>query len=184
MVLAGSRIANFVSDHGMGFDSSYRPGSLRGMLQAMASGDPAAEYEPEPMRPEFLDRDLRLKLLDEQGVAKAVVFPRSLALAAEKYLGGDVEALYANINSYNRWYNEAWGFNYEDRLYATALLSLRDLERGIESVEYVIDHGARVVLLLPIGPAYGRSPGDPYFDPTSRRWNSRMASATSGSRAA
>jgi predicted TIM-barrel fold metal-dependent hydrolase len=164
VVLAGSRVANFLSEEGMGFEQAYRPGSLREMLAAMASGDPDAKYLPEPMRPEFLDRDLRMKLLDEQGVAKAVVFPGALALAAENYVSGDVEALYANIRSYNRWYNEAWGFNHQDRIYATALMSLRDLDKAVENVEDIIEKGAKVVL-LPTGPAYGRSPGDPYFDP-------------------
>jgi predicted TIM-barrel fold metal-dependent hydrolase len=164
VVLAGSRVANFLSEEGMGFEQAYRPGSLREMLAAMASGDPDAKYLPEPMRPEFLDRDLRMKLLDEQGVAKAVVFPGALALAAENYVSGDVEALYANIRSYNRWYNEAWGFNHQDRIYATALMSLRDLDQAVENVEDIIEKGAKVVL-LPTGPAYGRSPGDPYFDP-------------------
>ena len=34
----------------------------------------------------------------------------------------------------------------------------------------ILDRGARVVL-LPTGPAYGRSPGDPYFDPVWSRLN-------------
>jgi predicted TIM-barrel fold metal-dependent hydrolase len=170
VVLAGSRVANFLSEEGMGFEQAYRPGSLREMLAAMASGDPDAKYLPEPMRPEFLDRDLRMKLLDEQGVAKAVVFPGALALAAENYVSGDVEALYANIRSYNRWYNEAWGFNHHDRIYATALMSLRDRDKAVENVEDIIEKGAKVVL-LPTGPAYGRSPGDPYFDPIWSRLN-------------
>jgi predicted TIM-barrel fold metal-dependent hydrolase len=103
-------------------------------------------------------------------VAKAVVFPGALALAAENYVNGDVEALYANIQSYNRWYNEAWGFNHQDRIYATALMSLRDRDKAVENVEDIIEKGAKVVL-LPTGPAYGRSPGDPYFDPIWSRLN-------------
>ena len=34
----------------------------------------------------------------------------------------------------------------------------------------MLDRGARIVL-LPTGPAYGRSPGDPYFDPIWSRIN-------------
>jgi predicted TIM-barrel fold metal-dependent hydrolase len=170
VVLAGSRIANFLSEEGLGFEKAYRPGSLREMLASMASGNPDEAYKPEPMRPEFMDRDLRMPLLDEQNVAKAVVFPGALALAAENYVSTDVDALYANIASYNRWYNEAWGFNYQDRIYATALMSLRDLDKAVENVEDIIDKGAKVAL-LPTGPAYGRSPGDPYFDPVWSRLN-------------
>ncbi len=90
-----------------------------------------------------------------------------MALAAEHYVD-DTEALYANLRSFNRWFDETWGFNYQDRIYATALLSLRDLESAIAETEAIIEQGARLVL-LPTGPAYGRSPGDPYFDPIYAR---------------
>ena len=169
MVLAGHRFATFVSEGNLGFDYAYRPGSLRELLGSMASGDPDAKYEPEPMRPEYLERDARLTLLDEQGVDRCVLFPGALALAGEHYVH-DTDALYANLASYNRWYDEAWGFNYHDRIYATALLSLRDLDRAVALADDIIERGAKVVL-LPTGPAYGRSPGDPYFDPVWSRLN-------------
>src|SRR3990172_2281115 len=57
VVLAGSRIATFTSEEGMGFDYAYRPGSLRQMLKEMSSGDPDTRYQPEPMRPEYLERE-------------------------------------------------------------------------------------------------------------------------------
>lgn len=171
VVLAGSRIATFNSEEGIGFDYAYRPGSLHEMLKQLASGDPEAHYEPEPMRREYTERGARLALLEEQGVDRCVVFPGSLALSAEHYVM-DTEALYANLSAYNRWYDETWGFNYEDRIYATALLSLRDLDRAVTLTDEVLARGAKVVL-LPTGPAYGRSPADPYFEPV---W-SRLAEA-------
>jgi predicted TIM-barrel fold metal-dependent hydrolase len=167
VVLAANRVATFNSEAGLGFDFAYRPGSLREMLKAMSSGDPDGEYRPEPMEPEYVERGPRLALLDRQGVDRAVVFPGALALSAEHYVA-DTEALYANLSSYNRWYDEAWGFNFHDRLYATALLSLRDLDRAVALTDEILERGARVVL-LPTGPAYGRSPGDPYFDPVWSR---------------
>ena len=169
VVLAGSRIATFNSEEGIGFDYAYRPGSLRQLLKEMASGDPNAKYQAEPMRPAFIEREPRLALLDEQEISRCVVFPGALALSAENYVA-DTEALYANLSSYNRWYDEAWGFNYQDRIYATALLSLRDLDRAVALTDEILERGARVVL-LPTGPAYGRSPGDPYFDPVWSRLN-------------
>jgi predicted TIM-barrel fold metal-dependent hydrolase len=169
VVMAGSRIANFNSEHGTGFELCYRPGSLHQMLREMASGNPTGNYDPEPMRPEYVEREPRLKLLDLQGVARCVLFPGALALSAEHYVR-DTEALYANLTSYNRWYDEAWGFNYHDRIYSTALLSLRDLDRAVALTDDIIARGAKVVL-LPTGPAYGRSPGDPYFDPIWSRLN-------------
>jgi predicted TIM-barrel fold metal-dependent hydrolase len=171
VVLAGSRIATFTSEEGIGFDYAYRPGSLRQMLKEMTSGNPDAKYQPDPMRPEYLEREPRLAVLDAQGVSRCVLFPGALALSAEHYVA-DTDALYANLSSYNRWYDEAWGFNYQDRIYATALLSLRDLDRAVALTDEILARGARAVL-LPTGPAYGRSPGDPYFDPV---W-SRLAEA-------
>ncbi len=169
VILAGRRIATFNSEQGGGFDLANRPGSLKEMLKQMASGNPEETYKPEPMRPEYLERAPRLQLLEQQGVERCVVFPAGMALAAEHYVA-DTDALYANLTSFNRWYNETWGFNYDNRLYATALLSLRDLERSIVLTERIVDMGAKVVL-IPTGPAYGRSPGDPYFDPIWSRLN-------------
>ena len=163
VLLAGSRIATFNSEQGLGYDLAYRPGTLKEMLKQMASGDPDETYQPQPMQPEFIEREPRLRLLETQGVDRCVVFPAGGALAAEHYVA-DTDALYVNLESFNRWYDETWGFNFKDQLYATALLSLRDLERGIALTDKILEMGAKVVL-LPTGPAYGRSPGDPYFDP-------------------
>jgi predicted TIM-barrel fold metal-dependent hydrolase len=171
VILAGRRIATFNSESGGGFDLANRPGSLKEMLKQMASGNPDEAYQPEPMRPEYLERAPRLEVLREQGVERCVLFPAGMALAAEHYVS-DTDALYANLESFNRWYNETWGFNFEDRIYATALLSLRDLDRAVALTDKIIADGAKVVL-IPTGPAYGHSPGGPYFDAV---W-SRLAEA-------
>lgn len=168
-ILAGNRVATFNSESGLGFDMAYKPGTLKEMLKQMGSGNPDETYQPEPIRREYLEREPRLQLLDEQGITKSVVFPAGMALAAEHYVA-DTDALYVNLHSFNRWYNETWGFNYENRLFATALLSLRDLERGVALADEIIAAGAKFVL-LPTGPAYGRSPGDRYFDPIWSRLN-------------
>lgn len=163
VILAGNRIATFNSEQGGGFDLANRPGSLKEMLKQMASGNPEEAYKPEPMRPEYLERAPRLELLEQQGVERAVLFPAGMALGAEHYVH-DTDALYANLSSFNRWFDETWGFNFEDRLFGTALLSLRDLDRGVALTDQILEMGAKVVL-IPTGPAYGHSPGDPYFDP-------------------
>jgi predicted TIM-barrel fold metal-dependent hydrolase len=168
VILAGGRVATFNSEQGLGFDYAYRPGTLREMLRQMASGNPDETYRPEPMRVEYQQRGPRLTLMRQQGVESAVLFP-AMALAAEHYVN-DTPALYANIHSFNRWYDETWGFNFENKIFATALLSLRDLDSAVAETEAVIERGARVVL-LPTGPAYGRSPADPYFDPVWSRLN-------------
>jgi predicted TIM-barrel fold metal-dependent hydrolase len=169
VILAGSRVATFNSEQGLGFDKAYRPGTLKEMLKQMGSGNPDESYEPAEMRPEYLERESRLRLMDSQGVDRCVLYPSAMALSAEQYVQ-DTDALYANIRSFNRWFDETWGFNYQDRLYATALMSLRDLDLAVAETEAILNQGARVVL-LPTGPAYGHSPGDTYFDPVWARLN-------------
>lgn len=170
VILAGTRIARFNSEQGLGFDLAYKPGSLKEMLKQMSSGNPDESYQAEPMRPEYLERDARIAAMDAQGVDSSVLFPSAMALSAEHYVV-DTEALYANLFSFNRWFDETWGFD-RGRLLPTAVLSLRDLEKAVALTEHVIERGARIAL-LPTGPAHGRSPGDPYFDPV---W-SRLAEA-------
>jgi predicted TIM-barrel fold metal-dependent hydrolase len=169
VILAGARVARFNSEQGLGFDLAYKPGTLKDMLKQMASGNPDEAYQPEPMRPEFLEREPRLRLMEQQGVERCVLFPAGMALSAEHYVV-DTEALYANLFAFNRWMDETWGFDYDDRLFGTAVLSLRDLDQAVALTDFVLERGARVVL-LPTGPAYGRSPGDPYFDPVWSRLN-------------
>jgi predicted TIM-barrel fold metal-dependent hydrolase len=76
----------------------------------------------------------------------------------------DPDQMYANLHAFNRWLDEEWGFNHRDRIYAPPLLTLLDLDRAVAELEFVLDRGARIIAMRP-GPAYGRSPADPYFDP-------------------
>jgi predicted TIM-barrel fold metal-dependent hydrolase len=167
MVLAGHRFATFNSEGGVGFDYAYKPGSLKEILKQMASAEGDGTFEPDPMQVEYVEREPREKVLAEQGVERCVLFPGALALSAEGYVD-DTEALYASLSAYNRWFDETWGFNRDDRIYPTAVLSLRDLDSAVALTDEILAKGARVVL-LPTGPAYGRSPGDPYFDPVWAR---------------
>ncbi|MGV0605834.1 amidohydrolase [Mycolicibacterium flavescens] len=167
VILAGHRVATFNSEGGLGLDVAYRPGSLKEMLRQMGSGNPEESYEPQPMQPEYVERSARLAVMAKQNVERMVIYPSGMALAAEHYVD-DTAALYANLRSFNRWIDDEWGFDFEGRIYATALLSLRDLDSAIAETEAIIAEGAKFVM-LPTGPAYGRSPGDPYFDPVYAR---------------
>lgn len=166
VILAGTRVARFNSEQGLGFELAYKPGSLKEMLKQMGSGNPDETYEPEPMRPAYLEREARIEVMDAQGIDQSVLFPAGMALSAEHYVV-DTEALYANLRSFNRWFDETWGFD-RGRLLPTAVISLRDLDQAVALTDFIIELGARIVI-VPTGPAYGRSPGDPYFDPVWAR---------------
>ncbi|WP_322760082.1 amidohydrolase family protein [Frankia sp. Cr2] len=151
------------------FDEVGRPGSLREMLLTMKTGGSVGDsYRMEPMRPEYQDRDARLAVMDAQRVQACLMFP-STALLAEHYLR-ETDLLYASLRAWNRWCAEEWGFAYQERIFSLPQLSLRDLDMAVDLLDWVLDNGAKAIL-LPTGPVYGRSPGDPYFDPFWARVN-------------
>ena len=171
VLLANDKIVTALEND---LDQAYVPGSLVEMLKQRASGDNSdSDRFYEPIQEEYLNKDKRLVQLKEQQIEKAIMYPGGWALLAEAYLDG-IDPLYDNLRAFNRWIDEDWGFSYHDTIYAPALLSLRDLDRSVEELEKVRDAGARF-LLLPAGPAYGRSPGDPYFDPFWARVNEAKA---------
>jgi predicted TIM-barrel fold metal-dependent hydrolase len=82
----------------------------------------------------------------------------------------DPRALFANLRSFNRWQEEEWGYAYQNRIFCPAMLSMEDLDLAVELLDDVIAKGAKAIALVP-GPASGRSPADPYFDPFWARVN-------------
>jgi predicted TIM-barrel fold metal-dependent hydrolase len=171
VLLANDRIVTALEND---LDQAYVPGSLVEMLKQRASGNATdSDRFYEPIQPEYLDRDKRLVQLSEQQIEKSIMYPGGWGLLAEAYLDG-IDPLYDNLESFNRWIDEDWGFAYKETIYAPAMLSMRDLDRACRELDRVLDAGARFIL-LPAGPAYGRSPGDPYFDPFWARINEAKA---------
>jgi predicted TIM-barrel fold metal-dependent hydrolase len=121
----------------------------------------------EPIRPEYRDRDLRLKRMDGQGIEKAIYFP-TLGVGMEEALKHDTEAVHTAFEAFNRWLLDDWGFAYQERIYAAPYLSLMDLDRAVAELEWAISNDARFVVMRPsfvYNKGGSRSPADPYFDP-------------------
>lgn len=124
----------------------------------------------DPIRrlPAFRGPGPRVEVMDELGVNRALMFP-TLASLVEERLRVDVEAIHAVIHALNEWMYETWSFDYEDRIYATPVVTLPIVERAIEELQWCIDRGAKTVLVrpAPVPLATGRSasPGLPLFDP-------------------
>src|SRR5205085_7202761 len=127
------------------------------------------ELVGEPMKalPAFRGPEPRLELMDELGVDRTLMFP-TLASLLEERLRDDPEATHAVIHSFNEWLHEEWTFDFEGRIFTTPVITLPIVERAIEELEWVIERGAKTVLIRPAPvPGYRgpRSFALPEFDP-------------------
>jgi predicted TIM-barrel fold metal-dependent hydrolase len=118
----------------------------------------------------FGNRDLRLALMDEQGIDKAVMFPAA-AHDIEYEFADNVPALYANIRAFNRWMAEEVGFNAENRMFLPPYISFAEPELALKELEQVIADGARMIQTKSGhahggagNPGGGRSLADPVYD--------------------
>ena len=118
----------------------------------------------------FGNRDLRLALMDEQGIDKALMFPAA-AHDIEYEFADNVPALYANIRAFNRWMHEEVGYGADGRMFLPPYLALADPDLAVRELEQVISDGATIIQTKSghahggvDNPYGGRSPADPVFD--------------------
>ncbi len=174
-LVVGGKINRFIPNPR--FDRVSLPGALTSYFRAKegVSDMRAAfgELQPIAERPEYRDRDARLKVMDEQGIESCFLLP-TLGVGMEAALEHDVPAFKAAFTAFNRWLDEDWGFNYLERIYAPPYISLIDVDWAVAELEYALDHGAPVVLMRPApvnGPGGRRSPGHRDHDPFWTRLN-------------
>jgi predicted TIM-barrel fold metal-dependent hydrolase len=176
-LLVGGKVNKFIPNPT--FDPIARPGSLedyfrgrnsKGLDLATMFGD----LEPLSERPGYRNRDARVRLLDEQGLEAALLFP-TLGVGMQEALKHDLPALHAAFTAFNTWLDDDWGFDRGDgRLYAAPMLTLADPQLAAAEVDRVLAMGARIVCIIPgpvpTGSGNGyRSPGLPEFDPVWAR---------------
>ena len=143
----------------------YRNGNPEGKSYREIMGEPIRSV------PAFRQPEARLELMDEQGIDRALMFP-TLASLVEQRLKDDPEAIHAIVTALNHWMYETWSFNYEDRIFATPVITMCIVERALEELEWLIERGARCILIRPAAvPGWKgtRSPGLPEFDPIWER---------------
>jgi predicted TIM-barrel fold metal-dependent hydrolase len=123
------------------------------------------------------DRDLRLKLMDEQGIHAAILYPGHV-LNLEFEFADDVDAIYANARAYNRWIHAEVGYAHAGRMFLPPYLSLADVGLAVAELERVLAEGARLIEVVTghahggcANPRGGRSLADPIFDPFWARVN-------------
>jgi predicted TIM-barrel fold metal-dependent hydrolase len=98
----------------------------------------------------------------------------TIGVAMESALEHDPVALTAAFRAFNRWLEEDWGFNFEQRIYGAPYITFVDIDWAVEELEYAIERDAGVVLIRP-GSVFGferrRTPGDPAHDAFWARLN-------------
>jgi predicted TIM-barrel fold metal-dependent hydrolase len=156
------------------FDVVARPGAMEeyfrtGNVQRKSH----RELMGEPMKaiPAFREPEPRLTTMDELGVDRALMFP-TLASLLEERMRDDPELIHASVHAFNEWMYETWSFNYEDRIFATPVITLPIVEKAMEELEWVVERGAKVVLIRPApvpGHRGSRSLAYPEFDPFWRK---------------
>jgi len=152
------------------FDVVARPGAQEDYFRfGNPEGKSRREIFGEPMRaiPAFREPAARVELMDEQGIDRALMFP-TLASLVEERLRDDPDLIHVVIHALNEWLYETWQFNYEDRIFTTPVITLPVVEKAIEELEWVVERGAKAVLIRPAPvPGYrgSRSFGLPEFDP-------------------
>src|ERR1700730_2067636 len=152
------------------FSVVARPGAFADYFAGNnPEGKSLRQLAGEPMRAveAFRSAVPRLSILDELGLDAALMFP-TLASLLEVRFTDDPETTCVLIHAFNEWLHDEWTFDFEGRIFATPIVNPCVVERGVEELEWVLERGARVVLLRP-APVAGhrgtKSPFLPEFDP-------------------
>lgn len=163
---AGKRFRHLAGPLG---ERIHAPGSLR---EYFKSGSRTARNDSETFHasefPEFVnDREARLRVMDSHEVEAVLMLP-TLGVQVESECCATRECTpevwFALMRSFNRWLEEDWGYGSDGRIFGAPLVSLYDAELAVKELDRLISVGAKAVILR-AGPAYGRSPADPIFDP-------------------
>ncbi|MBY8859905.1 amidohydrolase [Nocardia sp. CA2R105] len=156
------------------FEVVARPGAMEDYFK---NGNPEGKSRREifgkSMKsiPAFREPGARLKLMDELGVQRSLMFP-TLASLVEERMRDDPKLIVAVVHALNEWLLDVWKFNYEDRIFTTPVITLPFVDKAIEELDWVVANGAKAILVRP-APVPGlegpRSFALPEFDPFWQR---------------
>jgi predicted TIM-barrel fold metal-dependent hydrolase len=170
-LLVGGKVNKFIPNPT--FDPIAAPGSLEDYFrgrntEGLDLKTMFGELDPIADHPGYRDRYARLRLLDEQGMDGALLFP-TLGVGMQEALRRDVSALHAAFTAFNRWLDDDWGFDRgDDRLFAAPMITFAEPDLAEAEVQRVLDAGARILVTIP-GPVPDGddgyvSPGHPRHD--------------------
>ena len=117
--------------------------------------------------PAFFEPEARIMMMDEQGIDRAMMWP-TLASLIEERLSDDPIATHVVVHALNQWMHEQWSFNFENRIFATPIITLPIVDQAIEELDWLVERGAKAILIRPAPvPDFGgrrRSFALPEFD--------------------
>jgi predicted TIM-barrel fold metal-dependent hydrolase len=137
-------------------------------------GDKPLEAPPRSIKtpPAFFEPKARLALMDELGIDRALMWP-TLASVLEERLVDDPEATHALVHAFNQWLLDHWSFNVDGRIFPVPVVTLPIVDRAIAELDWLVERGARVILIRPATvPDFRgrrRSFALPEFDPFWKR---------------
>ena len=157
------------------FDPAAKPGVLKDYFRGNPHGhDPLDLLRArDRISPAYRDRDARLAAMDEQGLEAVWMFP-TLGMIYEELLHHDPEAVTVTFTAFNRWIDDDWGFDNQQRLFASPYISLANVDWAVRELDWALDRGARTIVMRPAAPTTAngpRSPGHTDFDPFWARVN-------------
>jgi predicted TIM-barrel fold metal-dependent hydrolase len=151
------------------FDPIAKAGAMHDYFRGNAGGRAPAEFlrDREPIPAHYRTNEARLAVMDQQGLEKVWLFP-TLGVLYEEPLRKDPEAVCHLFTAFNRWLDEDWGCNYEDRIFAAPYIPMADVGHMCSELEWALDRDARVVCMRPAAATLAtgrRSPFHTDFDP-------------------
>ena len=115
----------------------------------------------------FREPGARVELLDQLGVQRALMFPTS-PTSSSTPSPDDPDLTHVAIHAINHWLHDHMDLRLRVRIFATPVITLPILDEAITELEWVLERGAKIVLVRP-APANGlrgpRSIALPEFDP-------------------
>jgi predicted TIM-barrel fold metal-dependent hydrolase len=164
-------VRNVISDYipNPTFSVVAKPGAQEEYFRHGSGGKTYREVMGEPMKSisAFREPGARLEVMDELGLDYALMFP-TLASLVEERMKDDPVMTHDVIHALNEWMYETWSFNYQDRIFATPVITLPIVDRALEELQWCLERGARTVLVRPAAvPGFRgtRSFGLEEFDP-------------------
>ncbi|MBL7496656.1 amidohydrolase family protein [Frankia sp. CNm7] len=164
-LLVGGKVNRFLPNPT--FSALARPGALEQYFRGEVGGPVIKLFgELAPPRPEYQNRDARLRVMDELRLDGAFFFP-TLGVGMERALKHDLPAARAAFRAFNRWLDEDWGFAYQNKIFAAPYISLSDPAAAVTELRWALDRGVRIIVMRagPVLTEMGlKSPADRMFD--------------------